>query len=75
MLPAIKEVMKGTLKYDLEYDEELVATCDFTLEEGKEAMEKILQTGKKIDGVFTVCDAAAYGAMSVLKNAGYKRDK
>lgn len=59
-------------KYDLEYDEELVVPCDFTLEDGKEAMEKILQTGKKIDGVFTVCDAAAYGAMSVLKNAGYK---
>lgn len=59
-------------KYELEYDEELVVTCDFTLEDGKEAMEKILQTGKKIDGVFTVCDAAAYGAMSVLKNAGYK---
>ncbi len=59
-------------KYNLEYDEELVVSCDFTLEDGKEAMEKILQTGKKIDGVFTVCDAAAYGAMSVLKNAGYK---
>lgn len=59
-------------KYELEYDDELVVACDFTLEDGKEAMEKILQTGKKIDGIFTVCDAAAYGAMSVLKNAGYK---
>lgn len=63
---------KAIEKYALEYDDELVVSCDFTLENGKEAMEKILQTGKKIDGVFTVCDAAAYGAMSVLKNAGYK---
>ena len=35
-------------------------------------MEKILQTGKKIDGIFSVCDAAAYGAMAVLKSAGFK---
>jgi len=68
-----KEGFKKALdKYGLSYDEELVVSCDFTLEEGKEAMEKILQTGKKIDGIFTVCDAAAYGAMAVLKNAGYK---
>jgi len=59
-------------KYGLDCDEELVASCDFSFEDGQEAMEKILQTGKKIDGVFTVCDAAAYGAMTVLKNAGYK---
>ena len=59
-------------KYNLDYDEDLVIPCDFTIEDGKEAMEKILQTGKKIDGVFTVCDAAAYGAIAVLKSAGYK---
>ena len=58
--------------FNLKYDPELVVPCDFSLENGKEAMEKILQTGKQIDGIFTVCDAAAYGAMSVLKNAGYK---
>jgi DNA-binding LacI/PurR family transcriptional regulator len=63
---------KAVEKYGLEYDEELVVSCDFTIEDGKQAMEKIIQTGKKIDGVFTVCDAAAYGAMSVLKSAGYK---
>ena len=59
-------------KYNLEYDEELVVPCDFSMEDGKEAMKKVIQTGKKIDGVFTVCDAAAYGAMAVLKSAGYK---
>ena len=64
-----KEALK---KCNLGYDEELVVSCDFSLEKGKEAMEKILQTGKKIDGIFTVCDAAAYGAMAVLKSAGYK---
>ena len=63
---------KALVKYGLCYDEDLVATCDFTIEEGKEAMEKILQTGKKIDGIFSVCDAAAYGAMAVLKSAGFK---
>lgn len=52
-------------------DPDLVVACDFSIDDGKAAMEKILQTGKKIDGLFTVCDAAAYGAMSVLKNAGY----
>lgn len=64
--------IKALEKYKLSYDSELVVSCDFTLEDGKEAMEKILQTGKKIDGVFTVCDAAAYGAMAVLKSAGFK---
>lgn len=63
--------LKALEKYNLKIDNELVVPCDFSLEDGKEAMEKILQTGKKIDGVFTVCDAAAYGAMAVLKNAGY----
>jgi len=63
---------KALEKSNLEYDHELVVSCDFSLEDGKEAMEKILQKGKKIDGIFTVCDAAAYGAMSVLKSAGYK---
>ena len=67
--------LKALEKCNLNYDEELIVACDFSLEDGKEAMEKILQTGKKIDGVFTVCDAAAYGAMSVLKNAGYKIPK
>ena len=68
-----KEGFKLALKKSkLNYDEDLVIVCDFTIEDGKEAMEKILQTGKKIDGVFSVCDAAAYGAMAVLKNAGYK---
>jgi len=68
-----KEGYKNALeKYGLNYDEELIVPCDFSLENGKEAMEKILQTGKKIDGVFTVCDAAAYGAMAVLKSSGYK---
>ena len=68
-----KEGFKKALeKSGLAYDEDLVVSCDFTIESGKEAMEKILQTGKKIDGLFSVCDAAAYGAMSVLKNSGYK---
>ena len=68
-----KEGFKKALKnHNINFDEELVVPCDFTLEDGKEAMEKLLQTGKKIDGVFTVCDAAAYGAMAVLKSAGYK---
>lgn len=64
--------LKALKKYKLEVDEELVVPCDFSLEDGKKAMEKLLQTGKKIDGIFTVCDAAAYGAMAVLKNAGYR---
>lgn len=64
--------LKALRKYELNLDEELVVPCDFSLEDGKEAMEKILQSGKKIDGVFTVCDAAAYGAMAVLKSNGYK---
>jgi len=63
--------IKALEKYGLEYDEDLIVSCDFTIEDGKEAMEKILQTGKKVDGLFTVCDAAAYGAMAVLKSAGY----
>ena len=68
-----KEGYKNALeKYGLKYDEELVVSCDFSLEDGKEAMEKIIQSGKKVDGIFTVCDAAAYGAMAVLKNVGYK---
>jgi len=68
-----KEGYKNALeKCGLKYDEELVVSCDFSLENGKEAMEKIIQTGKKVDGIFTVCDAAAYGAMAVLKSAGYK---
>ena len=63
---------KALEKYNLKFEEELVEACGFTIEDGKEAMEKILQTGKKVDGLFSVCDASPYGAMAVLKNAGYK---
>ena len=68
-----KEGFKKALeKSDLKFEEKIVVPCDFSIEGGKEAMEKILQAGKTIDGIFTVCDAAAYGAMAVLKNAGHK---
>jgi LacI family transcriptional regulator len=35
-------------------------------------MHKLLEKNTGIDGIFAVCDAAAFGAMKVLKEKGIK---
>lgn len=56
----------------IEVDAKLVAEGDFTIEGGMECMRKLLKENDGIDGVFAVCDAAAFGAMKILKENGIK---
>lgn len=52
--------------------ENLVVYSDFSLESGMECMKELLQKSNKPDGVFAICDTAAFGAMHVIKKAGLK---
>ncbi len=69
-----KRRMKGftdaLLESNLTFNNELVVESDFTLESGKEAMKKLLSMDQQPDAVFCVCDAVAFGAMSVIKEKG-----
>lgn len=54
----------------LEYDEDLVATGDFTEESGKEAMRALLERRPDVDAVFAASDLMASGALQVLRESG-----
>ncbi len=59
-------------KYKMRVYENLIVYCDFSIESGKECATELLKKSIKPDGVFVVCDTAAYGAMHVFKNNGLK---
>lgn len=57
--------------YELPIDESYVAECRYgTQVEAEIAMDKLLSTGKPIDGVFANNDMAALGALKAIKRAG-----
>jgi DNA-binding LacI/PurR family transcriptional regulator len=47
--------------------EEIITEGDFTVESGIACMNILLESRSKIDAVFCVCDAVAFGAMKVMK--------
>ena len=59
-------------KAGIEPNENLVVEGDFTIESGITCTEKLLAENEDIDAIFAVCDAAAFGAMKVLKKRGIK---
>ena len=59
-------------KAGIEPDQNLVTEGDFTIESGITCTEKLLAENNDIDAIFAVCDAAAFGAMKVLKKKRIK---
>lgn len=59
-------------KNGLKLDNKLIVEGNFTVESGIECARKLIDTNKNIDAIFAVCDAAAIGAMKVLKENGLK---
>lgn len=57
---------------NIKIDEDLIIECDFTTESGKECTKHLLQFGKKPDGIFAVCDSAAFGVIDELKENNIK---
>jgi len=53
--------------YGMPIDEELIFTCDMTLDEGVEGMEKMLRLADPPDAVFSASDFSIVGALQVLK--------
>ena len=39
-------------------------------EQGRMAVEELVESGQKFDGIFAVCDALAFGVMEALQSAG-----
>lgn len=54
------------------YDPVMVVEADFTIDSGMKAMASLLQQNSKIDAVFCVCDAVAFGAIKVIKRKGFR---
>lgn len=52
--------------------ENLVVYSDFSLESGIACTKELLQKSKRPDGIFAVCDTAAFGAIHVIKKAGLR---
>ncbi len=50
----------------------MVVGGDFSVESGLQGMSALLKQNRSIDAVFCVCDAAAYGAMKIIKKQGYR---
>lgn len=59
-------------KHNLSVDQSLISQCDFTMESGITGTKHLLQAGSLPDAIFAVCDAAAFGAMSVIKERNLK---
>ncbi len=52
--------------------ENLVVYSDFSLESGIACTHELLSKSNRPDGIFAVCDTAAFGAIHVIKKAGLK---
>lgn len=64
---------KALEDHGLPFDSSMVYICErVDYEDGVAAAKKMIQDGKKIDGIFAVTDMAALGAMTVLKQHGYQ---
>jgi LacI family transcriptional regulator len=62
---------EALLQHSIPFNKELVVTCPSgTIEEGKEATEKLLQLKQKPDGIFATNDPAAMGSMKAIKGHG-----
>jgi DNA-binding LacI/PurR family transcriptional regulator len=62
-------------KHQIPFDKRLVIECDLTRESGYVIMDKFLKINPQPDAIFTVCDAAAYGAISRIHESTLKIPK
>ncbi|TNF45882.1 MAG: LacI family transcriptional regulator [Bacteroidetes bacterium] len=56
----------------MKVDERMVVEGDFTIASGITCTNRLLDEVTGVDAIFAVCDAAAFGAMKVLKERGIK---
>ncbi len=59
-------------KYNLPFDESLVIHGDFTMENGREITQHLLNMSQPPDAIFAVNDAAAFGALFQIKAQGLR---
>ncbi len=62
--------MAALRKHGIAIDERLMINCGLLTEHGTKAAQYLLKENISFDGIFSVSDPAAIGAMLVLKNAG-----
>ncbi|MDC8003005.1 LacI family DNA-binding transcriptional regulator [Aureisphaera galaxeae] len=64
---------KALEDHGLTYDPSLVYICEnVNYEEGREAAEKLLKDHDDVDGIFTITDLVAVGAIAVFNERGVK---
>ncbi len=69
-----KKRLRGFLdamnNHKMKIHENLICYSDFSIESGMRCAEELLSKSVTPDGVFVVCDTAAYGAMHIFKKNG-----
>ncbi|WP_215701741.1 LacI family DNA-binding transcriptional regulator [Clostridium sp. MCC353] len=63
---------RGLEKHDVLFRENLVVSCEPTVEAGFDVVDKILKTGEKVTAVVTCIDQVAYGITHKLLEKGYR---
>tara|TARA_X000000950_G_scaffold69918_2_gene86632 strand:+ start:4109 stop:4570 length:462 start_codon:yes stop_codon:yes gene_type:complete len=64
---------KALQQYHIPYEDDLVAICsENNFEEGFNSILKLLEKDPDIDGLFAITDLVAIGALSALKDRGYR---
>lgn len=59
-------------RYDMPVDERLITHGDFSLDNGRDGARHLLSLADPPDAIFSVNDAAAFGAMAYVKAKGLK---
>ncbi len=62
-----KGYLEALKSYHIAAEQDIMTEGDFSMEAGYDAMKKLFESGKKIDGIFCATDFIAIGAMKYLK--------
>jgi DNA-binding LacI/PurR family transcriptional regulator len=59
-------------KHNIQVENDLIIHGDFSMENGIECTRRLLELQQLPDGIFAICDSAAFGSMLAIKEKGYK---
>lgn len=68
----IRGYVDALKKYELPVESDLLIECNLTIEDGRNQMKALLKLDQKPDAVYAASDAAALGALQILKERNIK---
>ena len=64
--------LEALKEHGLAVRDEYITHCDFTISSGSNCTQNLMLLPEPPDAIFVVCDAAAFGAMKMIKEMGLK---